>query len=74
MHFCQYSKSQCLHSQINLFHLFNSIIKYGIINCICPSEKGYLLERRNLLELHLVQNINFMKKSLSGRTVAICFH
>ena len=71
MQFCYYSQSQCLYSQINLFHLFNSIIKYGVINCICPTEKGYLLDRINLLELQLVQNINFMKQSLSGLSVAI---
>jgi len=70
-HFCQYSHLQCLHSQINLFHLFNSIIKYGIINYICPIEKRYLLDRRNFLELQLVKNMNFMKMSLSGLTVAI---
>jgi hypothetical protein len=62
---------QCLHSQINLFRLFNSIIKYGIINYIFPIDKRYLLDRRNFLELQLVKNINFMKKSLSGLTVAI---
>jgi len=69
--FCKYSKSQCLHTKINLFYLFNSIIKCQIINCICPTEKRYLLGRRNLLELQLMQNMNFMKKSLLGLTVAI---
>jgi hypothetical protein len=68
--FCLYSQSQFLHSQINLFCLFNFLIKYGIINYIFTIEKKYLLDSRNFLELQLVKNIN-IKKSFSGLTVTI---
>jgi hypothetical protein len=70
MKLCYYFQSQCLHSQINLFHLFNSTIKYGIRNCICPTEKGYLLDRINLLKLQLMQN-KLHEEVFSGLTVAI---